>query len=121
MNPSYKTQLDIYVRAPVEANSVWLRRIGYLPFVPRIGDTLRLTEENNEENQIDVELEEVVWDAAGGQFVCQYVDESVVEAYKEQQPYTIADCIAEYKAFDFVRLTYPTGRVVKCAAETPST
>lgn len=113
MNPSYRLQIDLYIRTPVEANSVWMRRIGSLPFVPRSGDTLRMPMTDDDEQQMDITLDEVVWDMSGGMFVATLNEESVVEAHSNGEAYTLADAVAEYKPYGFIRLNYPQGQLVR--------
>lgn len=113
MNPSYRLQIDLYLRQPVEADSILMRRIGYLPFVPRDGDTIRFTDEEDDGSTVDLTLDEVVWDSAGGQFVCCITDESCVESYSNGEGSGSKELVEYYSAFDFIRLNYPVGQVVK--------
>lgn len=115
MNPSYKLQLDLYIRMPIEEQSVWMRRIGYLPFVPRSGDTLRITQTDDEETQSDLTLDEVVWDMSGGMFVATVSDESVAEGYSrgELSGPLLTATTEEYKKLGFMRLNFPQGQVVR--------
>lgn len=108
MNPSHKVQIDVYLRCAIESKSIWMRHMCYLPFVPRTGDTIRFAEDADEDNTGDVVLEEVVWDTSNRMFVCQYIDESVAEAFSSGDELTIADAIAHYKSLGFTQITVPT-------------
>lgn len=114
MNPSYKLQLDLYIRMPVESQSVWMRRIGYLPFVPRQGDTLRISSDKDEEQQADLTIDETVWDMAGGMFIGTITDDSIVEAYSEgglSGP-LLNKTLDEYQQLGFMRLNFPQAKVI---------
>lgn len=113
MNPSYKLQLDLYIRAPVESNSVWMRRMQYLPFVPRAGDTIRLSQTDDEEQQVDLTLDEVAWDMAAGMFVAVVTDESQVEAFSESGAYFLQATVDEYVKLGFMRLNFPQAQVIR--------
>lgn len=112
MNPSYRVQIDVCLKHPREEDDVWLRHIRWLPFVPRSGDTLRLTDEMDE-NTIDLTLESVVYDVTGGVFIAEITDETPTEFFRDAGVCNAAESIAMYKPFDFQRLNFPTAQVVR--------
>lgn len=112
MIAQYKVQVDVCLRKPVEENNIWMRHVRYLPFVPRAGDTLRLTAETEDEAEtLDVAFDSVVYDAAEGVFVAEYTDDTIVEHYSATGLCNHKDLIAVYARFDFVRVTFPTVQV----------
>ena len=111
MNPSYKTQLEVYIRLPIEDQSIWMQRIQYLPFAPVEGTVIRLSDESEEPNQIDLTLNSAVWDMAAGMFVCQVADETQVEAYTESGHMMISETVDTYKSYGFLRMNFPQVQV----------
>jgi hypothetical protein len=111
MNPSYKLQIDVCLRKPVESESIFLRHVRYLPFVPRVGDTIRLTSEATEETDaqtLDISLDSIVYDAAEGVFIADITDDSIVEHYSETKSCNDKEIVANYTQFEFLRLNFPT-------------
>lgn len=113
MNPSYKIQIDVYIRHTVEDKSIWMRLIRYLPFVPRVGDVIRLTKEADEEYTSDLELDSVVWDTNAGMFVATVSDESYVESVSSGDIVAIEAWVDDYRAMGLLRVNYPQGQTVR--------
>ena len=111
MNPSYKTQIDICLVTPVEANSIWFNRMCYLPFAPREGDTIRITSED-EEQTLDLTFEGVYYDMSAGMFVCDIQDSSLCETYSETGACNTNASGASYVSFGFSRMNFPTAQVL---------
>lgn len=113
MNPSYKLQIDVTLVKLVTAQNIQLRRIGYLPFVPRSGDTLRLTNED-ETDTVDLTLDGVVYDQANGLFIAELEDQTLVEEYKEAGNYANEkETVQAYTTYGFVRLNYPIAQCIR--------
>lgn len=110
--PNYRIQLDVCIRKPIEAQSIWLRQVRNLPFVPRDGDTIRLTSEDGEDT-FDIQLDGVVYDASEGYFVVDTVDETACENYADHGTCDETEVVAAYTHFGFIRVTFPVGQVVK--------
>lgn len=108
MNPSYRLFIDVCLNKPIEAESIWLRRVTTLQFAPRNGDKLLFTVEETEA-QLEIELQNVVYDMTNGHFVSDIEDNQMVDSYREQGVLNEAEAIAMYKQHDFVRLNFPTG------------
>lgn len=112
INPSYRIQIDICLNKPVAEDSIWVRHIRMLPFVPRDGDVIRLTSEDEEYTQ-DITLENVVYDTAEGFFIIDIEDNTLIENYREHGVLNEKEVLAEYKTFGFERLNFPTAQVVR--------
>lgn len=110
--PNYRMQIDICIRKPIEDQSIWLRHMRNLPFVPRNGDTIRLTSEDGESTH-DIELESVVYDTSEGYFVADIVDDTAVENYAANGVCAEGDIIAFYSQFGFIRLNFPVAQAVR--------
>lgn len=102
MNPAYRYQIDIQVQALRSGEDITLRRIAYLPFVPRNGDTIRLT--SQDDDTMDIELQGGYYDSKGGVFVFTLVDSQVYDSPREGEPVTQQEVVATYAPFDFVKL-----------------
>lgn len=101
MNPSYRLMLDVYVIAMREPEDVKLRRVQYLPFVPRAGDVLQFT--NDAEETIDLQLEEVVYSLTDQQFTGTIQDDGVREAAREGAGVLMGERIKMFESFGFLR------------------
>lgn len=105
-------QIDVYLNKPVDSQSIWMRHIRTIPFVPRNGDTIRLTDEA-EENTKDLTLDGVVYDASSGVFIAEISDGSMVDRYSETGGCGEKEIVAEYVSFGFLRMNYPTAQAIK--------
>ena len=103
MNPSYRYQIDVRINALRSSEDVVLRRVGYLPFVPREGDVLRFTADKTDDT-MDIGLSDGHYDVAGGVFTFKLEDNQVYESPREGEPVTQQEVIDVYTPFDFVRL-----------------
>lgn len=108
MNPNYPLFIDVQLTKPITSQSVWVRYVMRIPYVPREGDKIRLTNTDNEET-LDLQLESVIYDSAEGNFMADLSDETMVENYGEDGTVREAEVVAKYTAFGFVRLNYPSG------------
>lgn len=111
MNPQYKLQIDICLLTPVASQSIWMRHIRYLPYVPREGDTIRVTSED-EEQTLDLTFQEVVYDTAAGMFVCDIQDSALSEAYGDTGSCNTSELVASYVSFGFSRINFPTAQAI---------
>lgn len=116
MNPSYKIMVTVTLAHASEARDIQMQRVSYLPFAPRAGDILRLTDENDETNTIDLPLEGVVYDTANGMFLAELEDSTLADEYREHGQADDKQAVETYKAFGFVRTTFPTAQVIRAAA-----
>ena len=112
MNPNYQVLIDVGLTKPVAAETIWLRRVQYLPFVPQEGQTIRLTSED-EENTLDLVFDAVTYDSHAGVFIVEITDDALVTEISEQGSCDTQALIAQYNAFGFVRLNFPTAQVVR--------
>ena len=112
MNPSYRLQIDVCLKHPRDADDIWLRHMRWVPFVPRAGDVIRFTDDDDEIT-IDVTLESVVYDAAGGMFVAEVLDETPIESFRDTGVCNAAEAAMNYTPFDFQRLNFPTAQAVR--------
>lgn len=112
MNPNYRLQVDICLTKPRADDSIWMRLVKNIPFVPRNGDTIRLYDEN-EEDTLDLTLDDVVYDTISGNFTCDLSIDTMVENYSESGTCNEKEVVAAYVPFGFVRLTFPTAQVVR--------
>ena len=110
--PNYRLQLDVCIRKPIESQSIWLRHVRNLPFVPRNGDTIRLTSEDGESTH-DVLLEDVVYDTAEGYFTHDSTDETAVENYAVDGVCEEQSILKFYAQFGFIRLNFPVAQAVR--------
>lgn len=101
-NPAYRLRIDLTLARALKEREVELTRIGYVPFAPRDGDTLRLTDDNDE--TMDITLDGVVYDVHLGQFHAANEDTSLRDAHYEGDDYNEAELIAFYQQFDFQKL-----------------
>lgn len=108
MNPSYPVFIDICLTKPRASDNIWLRYVTRIPYVPRNGDVLRLTSDD-EESTIDITFVNVVFDASSGTFIEQQEDDAMVDSYSEEGLCHEADALGKYTAFGFHRLNYPQG------------
>lgn len=106
MNPSYTLFVDVCLTKPVCKDSIWMRLVTRVPFVPRIGDKIRLTEGDE---TLDVELANVTYDMSEGTFVEEQEDDQMVTNYSESGTLGEAEAVAGYSTFGFVRLNFPQG------------
>lgn len=106
MNPAYRLFIDVCLSKPIASESVWMRLVTVVQFVPRNGDTLRFTDPVTE-NTTDLELNGLVYDMAEGMFTCDIADERIIEHYSEHGTHAEQDAINFYKAYGFVRLNFP--------------
>lgn len=112
MNPNYKVQLDVCLIKPIAEQNIWLRRMCYMPYVPREGDILRLTSED-EESTLDLTVDNAVYDVSSGMFMVDIEDETLVDQYRESGLNTDKEAVDSYRAFGFVRLNFPTAQAVR--------
>lgn len=117
MNPSYKVQIDIVLKKPVEDQNIFMRRIQYLPYVPRDNDTIRISNED-ESDTVDLTMDGVVYDAANGIFLVTLEDETLIEEYKEQGRSDDKAAVESYKAYGFIRLNFPTAQALHAITST---
>lgn len=108
MNPSYTVFIDVTLSKIITGDEVYMRLVTRLPYVPRAGDTIRLTDDNTQDpSTLDVKLDNVTYDVADGMFVCDLEDARMEEQYREDGTFGEAETVALYKSFGFQRLNYP--------------
>ena len=112
MNPHYRVQIDVCLVHPKAGDHIWLRRIGNLPFVPSEGQVMRFTNDS-EDQTLDITLDNVVYDTAGGMFVSEISDETACETYKNQGSTHTSELLANYLPFGFTRLNVATAQAMK--------
>jgi hypothetical protein len=112
MNPNYKIQIDVCLRKPVDADSVWVRRMLYLPFAPLEGQSIRLTSED-EEQTLDLVLESLVYDTHAGHFVVDITDDTLINSISESGSCDLSESLGQYIAFGFMRVNFPVAQAVR--------
>lgn len=104
---SYRIQIDMLLEKPVASHGIWMRHVRFLPFVPRAGDTIRLTCEDDE-STLNITFQEVVYDVSTGTFHIDLSDNTLVTRYNEEELPNEKELIGQYTAFDFLRVNFPT-------------
>ncbi|MES2704818.1 MAG: hypothetical protein V4649_19420 [Bacteroidota bacterium] len=93
---------------PIADQSIYMRLVTVVQFVPRNGDTIKLTDDATGDS-VQLELTDVVYDMAEGMFVSDITDERMIESYSEDGILCEQETTNWYKQFGFVRLNYPQG------------
>lgn len=106
MNPTYRLFIDVCLNKPIESESIWVRLVTVLQFVPRNGDSIKLTDDATGDTKT-LDLSGVVYDMSEGHFVSDICDDTMAQNYKNGDAIDEAGLVSEYKQFGFVRLNFP--------------
>lgn len=109
MQPHYTLFIDMCLTKPREADNVWVRLVKTIPFVPREGDTIRISPDVEGDSPLDVTLENVVYDCEDGVFIEEQSDNTMCDTYREEGLLHEQDVLASYTKYGFIRLTFPVG------------
>lgn len=109
MNPSYQLLIDVRLSKPIEADSIWLRFVTRIPFVPRAGDKIRIPHMTDEDDTLDITFVNITYDVAGGMFLEEQEDDEMVENYAREGLVHEAAALAKYTPYGFHRLNFPQG------------
>lgn len=91
----------VNILAQRDSDTVTMKRRALVPFIPCGGIKIRLY--NSEDEAVELELTEVVFDTRDSTFVCELEDNEVREGLFAGEPVDIRKLEEYYKAFGFVR------------------